>query len=329
MARALLLLLPPLALTQSIPYVDVRRSALNGTDSSLGLTACDVRPARSLGTITAGSAVNVVDCESASGYTFTAVIRNPQGTGFSVYLGVGSAQCPSQQNFNPNNYPAGTWTAANSATTFAGAAVLSVRNLQCTSSVNCCVRVWCNTGVGTCPGLTAAVAYVQPSPSGQACGASSQGLQAVEVGTTLMRGCTGTSNGATQSFSLLNPNGNTLSLILTDGADSRGCAFTQWATGGQYRYFQRALSTTSTSISFSGVPCTASLCCAVLYCEAANGAAGCYGLSYSQSFPGAATASSLAGGVIAAIGAFYFPPPLPPLKRTFSPFPSPPAFFSQ
>ena len=302
MLKLSLLLLPPLVLSQPVPYVDVRRSALNGSDA-LGLTACDVRPARSLGTIPAGSAVSAADCESASGYTFTAVIRNPQGSAFSLYLGVGSAQCPPQASFNPNSYPAGTWTSANYATTFAGVSVLSVRNLQCTSSVNCCVRVWCNTGGSTCTGLTAAAAYVLPPVPGQACGASSQGLQAVDAGTTLMRGCSGTSSGVTQSFTLLNPNGNTLSLILTDGADSQGCAF-NFATGGQYRYFQRALSTTSTSISFSGVPCTASQCCAVLFCTGANDNAGCYGLSYSQSFPGPATASSLAGGVIAAIGAF-------------------------
>ena len=283
----------------SAPLFDLRA----GAPAALGASACDVA-SRTLPALSIGSAARVVVCGNANGATFSGVLRNPNNYGVSLYLGRGAAQCGA--NFNPNSFPAGTWDGSNSATTVGPLSVLAVRNLACTDSANCCVQAWCNSAVTSCSGLVASAAFVTPVAPGGACGASSQGLPAMARSNTQMRGCSGVSSGVRQSFSIANPNRNTLSIVLTDGnsSDPQGCGLDLSAPPSSYRYSQRLLNSQAQSVSWSGVACAQSSCCAVVYCNAANGDGGCYGLSFSQSFSAAAeSASPLAAGILVAISA--------------------------
>jgi hypothetical protein len=191
---------------------------------------------RALPAVPTASAARIVVCGNANGATFSGVLRNPNNYAVSLYLGRGAAQCAA--SFNPNNFP-GAWDSSNSATTIGALAVLAVRNLACTDSANCCVQVWCNTALqSSCSGLVASAAFVTPAAPGGACGSSAQGLAAVAARDTQMRGCSGVSSGVRQSFSIANPNRNTLSLVLTDGnsSDPTGCGLDLSAAPRSYRY---------------------------------------------------------------------------------------------
>ena len=93
---------------------------------------------------------------------------------------------------------------------------------------------------------------------------------------------------------------------VTDGPGALGCGLPSTTTGSfSYSYYQRVLSSSATSISFSSVRCASTVCCAFIQCTDANDF-GCYGISYSQAInrpPPTAeeSARSLAAGIVVAI----------------------------
>jgi hypothetical protein len=97
------------------------------------------------------------------------------------------------------------------------------------------------------------------------------------------------------------PNRHTLTAWVTDGTGALGCGLPATNPTGtfSYNFYQRVLSSSATSISFSGVQCASTRCCSIIFCTSAN-SFGCYGLSVSQAInqggPG-----SLAAGIIVAI----------------------------
>jgi hypothetical protein len=87
--------------------------------------------------------------------------------------------------------------------------------------------------------------------------------------------------GSLQTFTLQNPTGQRVSLMLTDGAGAQECGFT-WGSGSTFNSYKSVQLSTATSFSFTGVPCEKTPCCASVSCQSSGGP--CIGLSFVQSF---------------------------------------------
>ncbi len=61
------------------------------------------------------------------------------------------------------------------------------------------------------------------------------------------------------------------------------------------------VASTAPTISFSGVQCAATQCCAIILCTETNDLMGCNGISYTQTITQGTTAGGLAAGIIVAI----------------------------
>jgi hypothetical protein len=277
-------------------------------------TDCDVNPAASVPTLNvAGGWYSATTCINAASnrLQLQAVVRNPSGfNSFGLYIGNG-AQCPSSSAtlWNPNDF---SWTSSNS---YTGQTAAVFRASQCTSNVACCAVIVCNNIAFNCADMTAAVSFIQ-NPLPTTCGGSNLGLSRIPSG-SLSRaiGCTlsgAITNGTTQDFSVTNPNRHTLTVWVTDGTGPLGCGLPDTNPTGafSYNFYQRRVDTTATSISFSGVQCNSTQCCAIILCSGANDF-GCYGISYSQAIsrpnrpppaaPAQESARSLAAGIVVAI----------------------------
>ena len=146
-----------------------------------------------------------------------------------------------------------------------------------------------------CSGATVSLAFAAPL-STTTCGGTNVALKALEVyNPYTSSGCLNLPKGSTHSFALSNPNGQSVSVILTDGSGAKNCGY-RW-DGGGYNYYKEVLASTATSISLPDVPCESSPCCALIYCDSGRP---CIGLSITQSFTPAGV-SKLAAGAIAGI----------------------------
>jgi len=108
----------------------------------VGLSACDVNPSATIPNMVASSGYRATSCRNAGApgaLVVQSAVHNPNLAVFSIYHGMGSVQCGS--DFNPSNFPSGTWTSANSfesgTTTTTSWLFLST---TCTSNVACCVK---------------------------------------------------------------------------------------------------------------------------------------------------------------------------------------------
>lgn len=135
------------------------------------------------------------------------------------------------------------------------------------------------------------IAFVAPPSTSTVCSSTNLALKALEG--SISKGCQNLPKSSKQSFTLLNPNQQSVSVILTDGSGSRNCDY-KWDSS-TVTYYKKALASTDTSISFSDVPCESSPCCALISCGDTRP---CIGLSLTQNFTSPGT---LAAGVIAAI----------------------------
>lgn len=249
----------------------------------LGKTECDINPSRTL-SLPLNTWEGITDCTNAQGFQIQTVVRNTGGSSganiFELYHGMSAAQCPSSGTFDPSLF---TWPVAN----FYGPGndPLVVRTSNCTSNTFCCAIVVCDNLVFDCTNMAASVSFIEPSNG--ACGGSNRGLGRILSG-SLSRaiGCvlSGTpASGTTQDFSVSNPNGHELTVWLTDGTGVRGCGLPATNPTGSfsYNFYQRVVATRGTSISFSGVQCASSTCCAIILCTTSNS----LGVSFfSQSF---------------------------------------------
>ena len=315
MARQLLLL--PAALLLLLLLAPARAGP---APAARELTSCDAlelaRPVTR--SVARGSSVLVRSCSGFRGGTFSARVLNPTGAYVGVYLGVGTSQCstpcvrwcgeppsaplfsilllrphtpptptlpnspcllfPCPPRFNPNYW---SWTSKVSfdeGGTGKGTELWAANNV-CIDDSNCCVQLVCLSSRSDCNDVTVSLAFVAPPSTPTACGGTSVAMAALPDAEFRTLSCA-KPRGSLQTFSLQNPTGQRVSLMLTDGAGAQECGFT-WGSGSTFNSYKSVQLSTATSFSFAGVPCEKSPCCASVSCQSGGGP--CIGLSFVQS----------------------------------------------
>lgn len=153
-------------------------------------------------------------------------------------------------------------------------------NNACIDDYNCCVQLVCLSTRYDCNDVTVSLAFVAPPSTPTACGGVSVAMAALPDTEFRTLSCA-KPRGSLQTFTLQNPTGQRVSLMLTDGAGAQECGFT-WGSGSTFNSYKSVQLSTATSFSFTGVPCERSPCCASVSCQSGGGP--CIGLSFVQSF---------------------------------------------
>lgn len=229
--------------------------------------------------------VQWLSCPNALGYVHSTRVDNPEGHALSLYHASG-------ESCSTNVFP-GDPSFVYQASLVSSSPVLVLFNSSCIDAAACCAVIACENPAVACNSLVVTTAFADPLPP-QFCGYDfDTGIPALLSSSSLSLSsdlflpdfsCIGIDSDE-QNVLISNPAGSSISVALTTGEP---CSSGVNIESGTYPYEDRVLSTTDAELVFIGSPCVTTsnddACCAIVWCDAVNDAAGCIGLSVTQDY---------------------------------------------